>query len=59
MKKTIQSMLILAFPLLLLQGCGNREIKKEAEMNNPLKKMSIMKEKLGINLINKDVFFIP
>ena len=48
-------MLILVFPLLLLQGCGNRTIKKEAEMNNPLKKMSIMKENWG-SLDHKDVY---
>jgi len=54
MKKVIQSVFFLAIPLLIFQGCGSREIKKEALMNDLLK-MSIMKENWG-KVDNKDVF---
>ena len=54
MKKIIQSFCFLAIPLLIFQGCGSREIKKQASMNDLLK-MSIMKENWG-KVDNKDVF---
>jgi aldose 1-epimerase len=55
MKKLIQSLLVLVFPVLLFQNCGRGTIKKEIEINNPLKKNSIMKENWG-TVDNKDVF---
>ncbi len=54
MKKVIQAVLIIACPVLLFQGCGNRTTKKEIPMNEPLKR-TIMKEIWG-KVDNKDVF---
>jgi aldose 1-epimerase len=57
MKKLIQAVLILACPILLFQGCGNRTVKKEIPMNEPVKPVttSLMRENWG-KVDNKDVF---
>ncbi len=54
MKKVIHSLLFLGIPVLLIQGCGNMETKKETSKNEPVK-MSIMKENWG-KADNMDVF---
>jgi aldose 1-epimerase len=57
MKKLIQSVLILACPLLLFQACENRPVKKEIPMNEPAKptKTTLMRENWG-KVDNKDIF---
>jgi aldose 1-epimerase len=54
MKKIFQTVLFLAVPVILMQGCANGNKKTEASTKNP-EKMSIMKENWG-KVDNKDVF---
>lgn len=57
MKKIIQTVIILAFPVFLFQSCENRPVKKEIPMNEPAKpvKTTLMRENWG-KVDNKDVF---
>ena len=54
MKNINRAFLFLGIPVLLIQGCGSRETKKEASMNDS-SKMSIVKENWG-KVDNKGVF---